>query len=74
MRRSLSRVLVRVDRLAARLDLLARKGCSVCLEDEQHPLIYWDSAPADAPRSRTCACGRTSEREHVVIRWKGQSA
>ncbi len=74
MRRSLSGVRARVDRLTGQLGRGA--GCPVCREDEARVRVRHKmggdapSGPGDGPAtaSQTCsACGRTYARRHLVI-------
>ena len=80
MRRSLSGVRVRVDRLAAQLGSGA--GCPVCQEDEAQVRFLHRMGddppfgPSDglAPPQTCTACGRTYARRHLVIRHEQLSA
>ena len=73
MRRSLSGVRARVDRLTGQLGSGA--GCPVCREDEARVRVWHhtgDDRPSgagDGLAPQTCTvCGRPYARRHVVIR------
>ena len=80
MRRSLSGVRARVDRLAGQLG--SRAGCPVCQEDEARVRLwhrFGDDAPFShgnelAPSQSCSACGRTYERRRLVIWYELPSA
>ena len=73
MRRSLSGVRARVDRLTGQLGSGA--GCLVCGEDEVRVRLWHlmgddpPFSPSDGLAPQTCsACGRSYGRRHLVIR------
>lgn len=69
MRRGLSGVRSRVDRLARRLRLSAQAGCAACRGKEDTPrvLVYYGDARPDIPESRCEACGRVIPSRHFFI-------
>ena len=70
MRGSLFGVRARVDRLASRLHLFAKAGCSGCLGKEDTPcvLCYYGSAVPDIPAESQCEeCGRVIPLQYAVV-------
>jgi hypothetical protein len=61
---------VRLERLAARLDLGHDGGCPGCRPDEQRVRFVYERIPADLPLSNTCPdCGRAYRLNYVTFAW-----
>lgn len=73
MRRSLSGVRARVDRLASRLQQSANRRCSMCQGKEcitRVVCVYGDEAPPELPAESQCeACGRLIPYDYILIRY-----
>ena len=69
MRRALSGVRARVDRLASRLKSSTVGGCAICRKDEEQVRLCWHD-PQTEPQSNTCdRCGRTYALRYTVLSW-----